>query len=109
MKKPILFLVNENSNILKDLTALIESKFQNEYQISSAASGDEALAQVEIYVNQEDDIALFLAHQQMPGMNGIKFLMEASRYYPHARKILLSDFADSESAIRDRGRHPAAP
>jgi CBS domain-containing protein len=100
MKKPILLLVNENKDILKNLTSLIENKFKNEYQIATATSGQEALTQIQTYLNQEDDIALFLAHQQMTHMNGMKFLIEASRSYPHARKILLSDFADSESAIR---------
>lgn len=100
MKKPILFLINENNDILKNLTALIESKYKTEYQITTSTSGEEALAQVQSHVNQEDDIALFFVHQQMTHMNGMKFLIEASRYYPHARKILLSDFADSESAIR---------
>lgn len=100
MKKPILFLVNDNASVLQDLTDLIHAQFDADYRILRATSGEAALIQVQTCHRDDEVIALFLADQQMPGISGIHFLAEAGKLYPQARKILLSDFADSETAIR---------
>ncbi len=100
MKKPILFLVNDDPGILQTLNDLIHSRFQDAYRVLTALSGEQGLSQVQACHREDDVIALFLADQQMPGMSGITFLAEAGRRYPQARKALLSDFADSETAIR---------
>ena len=100
MKKPILLLVNDDPSILQTLNDLIHSRFQDAYRVLTALSGEAGLSQVQACHRDDDVIALFLADQQMPGMSGIAFLAEAGRRYPQARKALLSDFADSETAIR---------
>ena len=100
MKKPILFLVNDNASTLQTLSTLVHDQFETEYRVLTATSGEEGLVQVQGCHRDDDVIALFLVDQQMPGMNGIAFLAEANKLYPQARKALLSDFADSETAIR---------
>ncbi len=100
MKNPILFIVNDDAAVLKTLMTAIHNKFHPEYELLTALSGEEGLAQILACSNADDVIALFLADQQMPNMSGMDFLTEAGRLYPRARKILLSDFADSETAIR---------
>jgi thioredoxin reductase (NADPH) len=45
------------------------------------------------------NIALFLVDERMPGMSGTQFLMEAITLYPDARKVLLTAYADTETAI----------
>ena len=44
-------------------------------------------------------IALFLADQRMPNMGGTEFLSEAMKFYPDARKVLLTAYADTDAAI----------
>lgn len=100
MKKPILFLVNDDTSTLQTLNTLVHKQFETEYRVLMANSGEEGLVQVQGCHRDDDVIALFLVDQQMPGMTGIAFLAEASKLYPQARKALLSDFADSETAIR---------
>jgi CBS domain-containing protein/CheY-like chemotaxis protein len=100
MKKPVLFIVNDNTEILQTLAGLIQNQFKPEYRVLTAASGEDGLTQTQACSKDDDVIALFLADQQMPGMSGMTFLAEAGKLYPQARKALLSDFADSETAIR---------
>lgn len=99
MKKPVLFLVNDDTAGLQTLTDTIHNQFHLEYRLLTAMSGEEGLTQVQACQDDDEVIALFLADQQMPGMSGMAFLAEAGRLYPQARKVLLSDFADSETAI----------
>ena len=100
MKKPVLFIVNDNAEILQTLAGLIQNQFNPEYRVHTAASGEDGLIQIQACSRDDEVIALFLADQQMPGMSGMTFLAEAGKLYPQARKALLSDFADSETAIR---------
>ena len=44
-------------------------------------------------------MALFLVDQLMPGMSGTEFLAQALKFYPEARRALLTAYADSEAAI----------
>ena len=36
---------------------------------------------------------------QMPEMNGTEFLAEARKFYPEAKKVLLTAYADTDAAI----------
>ena len=44
-------------------------------------------------------VALFLVDERMPEMTGTQFLKEAIKVYPDARKVLLTAYADTETAI----------
>jgi thioredoxin reductase (NADPH) len=44
-------------------------------------------------------VALFLVDERMPGMSGTQFLLEANKLYPDARRVLLTAYADTDTAI----------
>jgi thioredoxin reductase (NADPH) len=44
-------------------------------------------------------VALFLVDERMPGMSGTQFLLEAIKLYPDARRVLLTAYADTDTAI----------
>jgi thioredoxin reductase (NADPH) len=44
-------------------------------------------------------VALLLADQRMPQMDGVGFLQEAMRIYPDAKRALLTAYADTNAAI----------
>jgi thioredoxin reductase (NADPH) len=44
-------------------------------------------------------VALLLSDQRMPGMDGVTFLSQAVEFYPDAKRILLTAYADTEAAI----------
>ena len=64
-----------------------------------ATSGAVALETVQLLKQRNDQIALFLVDQRMPGMEGVTFLAEAMKFYPDARKVLLTAYADTQAAI----------
>ena len=64
-----------------------------------ATSGAVALETVQRLKQRNDQMALFLVDQRMPGMEGVAFLAEAMKFYPNARKVLLTAYADTQAAI----------
>ena len=48
---------------------------------------------------RNDHVALLLADQRMPDMDGVEFLQAAMRIYPEAKRALLTAYADTNAAI----------
>jgi thioredoxin reductase (NADPH) len=97
--KPILLSVDDDSDVLRALERDLRSKYGAEYRvIGSDAPGDalEVLKELKI---RNDSVALLLADQRMPRMDGIEFLQEAMRIFPQAKRALLTAYADTNAAI----------
>ena len=54
---------------------------------------------VEEIVRRGEPVALLVADQRMPGMSGVEFLAGAIRTAPHAKRVLLTAYADTDAAI----------
>ncbi len=65
-----------------------------------AASGQAALDTLSQLKARQEPVALLLSDQRMPGMTGVEFLERAQEFYPHAKRVLLTAYADTEAAIR---------
>ena len=48
---------------------------------------------------RNDSVALLLADQRMPHMDGVAFLQEGMRIFPDAKRALLTAYADTNAAI----------
>jgi thioredoxin reductase (NADPH) len=48
---------------------------------------------------RNDSVALLLADQRMPHMDGVAFLQEGMRIFPEAKRALLTAYADTNAAI----------
>jgi thioredoxin reductase (NADPH) len=99
MPKPIILTVDDEPQVLNAIGRDLQQHYQGQYRFVKATSGAEALDAVRQLKQRNAPIALFLADQRMPGMNGIEFLSEAKDFYPDARKVLLTAYADTEVAI----------
>ena len=44
-------------------------------------------------------MALFLVDQRMPGLSGVEFLEKVITFYPEAKRVLLTAYADTDAAI----------
>ena len=73
--------------------------FRSDYRLIKSGSGSEALEAVRQLKPRDDPLALFLVDQRMPQMTGTEFLTEAMKFYPLARKVLLTAYADTQAAI----------
>ncbi len=99
MKKPIIFTIDDEPQVLNAVERDLRSEFAGDYRILKSTSGSEALETLQELKNRNDPVALFLVDQRMPEMSGTDFLQEAQKYYPLSRKVLLTAYADTQAAI----------
>jgi thioredoxin reductase (NADPH) len=99
MPKPIILTVDDEVQVLNAIERDLRSYFGSDYRIVKASSGADALRAVQQFKKRNVPLALFLADQRMPQMTGTEFLSEARKFYPDARKVLLTAYADTEAAI----------
>jgi thioredoxin reductase (NADPH) len=55
---------------------------------------------LEEVAKKNETVALFLSDQRMPEMLGVDFLDKARKYFPEAKRVLLTAYSDTEAAIR---------
>jgi thioredoxin reductase (NADPH) len=104
MAKPIIFTIDDEPQVLNAVERDLRSHFRGEYRILKAHSGQEALESLVQLKRRNAPVALLLVDQRMPEMSGTEFLSEAVKYYPEARKVLLTAYADTEAAITSINR-----
>ena len=99
MSKPVILTVDDEPDVLNAIERDLRAHFRTDYRIVKVGSGTEALDVVRELKQRGANIALFMVDERMPGMTGTQFLMEAITLYPAARKVLLTAYADTETAI----------
>jgi thioredoxin reductase (NADPH) len=99
MAKPVIMTVDDEPQVLNAVERDLQSHYRGEYRILKASSGAEALSAVQHLKKRNTPLALFLVDQRMPEMTGTEFLSEAGKYFPEAKKVLLTAYADTEAAI----------
>ncbi|HSC28721.1 MAG TPA: response regulator, partial [Vicinamibacterales bacterium] len=99
MSKPVILAVDDDPDVLAAVERDLRMRYRGDYRILKARSGNEALGAVEELMRRGVPIALFLVDQRMPGMSGTEFLLEARKLAPDARKVLLTAYADTDTAI----------
>ena len=99
MAKPIILAVDDEPQVLNAVERDLRQHYHGAYRIIKATSGAEALDAVRQLKQRNLPLALFLADQRMPVMSGTEFLRQAMQFYPEARKVLLTAYADTEAAI----------
>lgn len=99
MVKPFIVIVDDEPQVLNAVNRDLRQKYRKDYRIVKAGSGQEALDSLVQLKQRNDPVALLLADQRMPGMTGTEYLKAAQEFYPEARKVLLTAYADTEAAI----------
>ena len=99
MAKPTLLTVDDDPNVLKAIERDLRSHYGENYRVLRADSGDAGLKILRELRVRNDAVALLLADQRMPHMDGIGFLTEAKQIYPDAKRALLTAYADTSAAI----------
>jgi thioredoxin reductase (NADPH) len=99
MAKPILLSVDDDSDVLRAIERDLRSHYGAEYRVIGSDSPEGALSLLKQLKVRNDSVALLLADQRMPHMDGIAFLEEGMRIFPGAKRALLTAYADTNAAI----------
>jgi thioredoxin reductase (NADPH) len=99
MTKPVLLTVDDDPEVLNAVERDLRSHYRADYRVVKASSGAQALDAVRQLKGRGAQVALFLVDERMPEMTGTQFLAEAIKIYPDARRVLLTAYADTETAI----------
>src|SRR5690348_1619665 len=99
MAKPILLSVDDDSDVLRAIERDLRSQYGAQYRVIGSDSPTDALNVLKELKVRNDHVALLLADQRMPRMDGVEFLREAMDIFPEAKRALLTAYADTNAAI----------
>jgi len=99
MAKPILLSVDDDTDVLRAIERDLRSKYGAEYRVIGSDSPEGALDLLKQLKVRNDSVALLLADQRMPRMDGVEFLQQGMHIFPDAKRALLTAYADTTAAI----------
>ena len=100
MKRPIIFSIDDDEQVLQAIYRDLRSKYRKEYRVMSTSSANEALESLPELKNKGENVALFLSDQRMPEMQGVDFLEKAKKLFPEAKRVLLTAYSEIDTAIK---------
>jgi thioredoxin reductase (NADPH) len=99
-RKPILLTVDDDPGVSRAVARDLRRQYGEDYRIVRTESGPQALETLRELKLRGDLVAVLLADHRMPEMSGLEFLEEAMDLFPHARRALLTAYADTDAAIQ---------
>ena len=99
MPKPVLLTVDDDPEVLRAIERDLRGRYAQRYRVMRADSGNAALLTLRELKARNNPVALLLADQRMPQMDGVHFLAEAMDIHPQAKRALLTAYADTNAAI----------
>ena len=99
MPKPVLLTVDDDPEVLRAIERDLRSRYADRYRVMRASSGSAGLATLRELKARNNPVALLLADQRMPQMDGVSFLAEAMEIHPLSKRALLTAYADTNAAI----------
>ena len=99
MAKPILLTVDDDADVLRAIERDLRSHYGAEYRVIGSESPEKALDLLKQLKIRNNSVALLLADQRMPHMDGVEFLQAATHIFPDAKRALLTAYADTTAAI----------
>jgi thioredoxin reductase (NADPH) len=100
VSQPILMTVDDDPAVSRSVARDLRRRYGKDYRVIRADSGADALDALREIKLRGDAVAAILADYRMPQMDGIAFLEQAMDLFPHARRALLTAYADTDAAIQ---------
>jgi thioredoxin reductase (NADPH) len=91
--------VDDDPEVLRAIERDLRGHYADRYRVMRANSGSTALTTLRELKARNNPVALLLADQRMPQMDGVGFLAQAMDIHPQAKRALLTAYADTNAAI----------
>ena len=91
--------VDDEEGVLNVLRQQLTVRFGSECDIATATNGPDALEYVDELERDGDTLALIIADQIMPGMEGVELLERVHKRSPRTTKILLTGQAGLDAVV----------
>ena len=98
-RRAAILAVDDEPTVLAAVARDLRRGFGDRYRILRAGSGADALEVIGELRRRGDALALIVADQRMPGMEGTELLVAGRQIYPDAKRVLLTAYADTSAAI----------
>jgi thioredoxin reductase (NADPH) len=98
--KPVLLTVDDDPGVSRAVARDLRRRYGQDYRVVRAESGSRALETLREIKLRGDVVAVLLADYRMPEMSGLECLEQAMDLFPHARRALLTAYADTDAAIQ---------
>src|ERR1700749_1851584 len=98
-RRATILAVDDEPTVLAAVAGDLRRGFGEHYRILRASSGTEALELLGEMRRRGENLAMIVADQRMPGMEGTELLVKGRQIYPEAKRVLLTAYADTSAAI----------
>ena len=98
--KPVLLTVDDDPGVSRAVARDLRRRYGQDFRIVRAESGPQALEALAEIKLRGAPVAVLLADYRMPELSGLEFLEQAMDLFPHARRALLTAYADTDAAIQ---------
>jgi len=95
----VILAVDDEPAVLAAVARDLRRGFGERYRVMRTSSGAEALEVLHQIRARGEQVALLVADQRMPGMEGTEYLARARELVPDAKRVLLTAYADTDAAI----------
>jgi len=98
-RREVILCVDDEETVLAVLKDQLEDNFGDTCEVESANSGAEALELIAALDAQRETLAVVVADQMMPGMNGTELLERIGKNNPGTLKIMLTGQAGLDAVV----------
>jgi thioredoxin reductase (NADPH) len=98
LTRPVIMVVDDEPMSLAALLDALGRRYGGDYRVVSHLSPQEAIEECQRMRIDGEQLALIIADQWMPGMNGIDVLRRAHEVHPAAQRALLVSWGDRTAA-----------
>ena len=91
---PVFLVVDEDPSAVEALVSDLERRFAADYRVVGETSPATALDRLRVLRDAGEQVALIICYESMRALPGSELLARSRSAYPHAKRILLIDYAD---------------